>query len=107
MESTSGNVKTRVFNKLTNKVDSNDFQAFLCEMQVKFQFLVLQIVCGGGGNFKKKYFEIIFAIFYDILLKSTGFWHSRYRRPLVGILGNSCYKPNGATGCNTRGGASA
>ena len=36
-------------NRCFNKFD-NDCQAFLCEMQVKFQSLVLQIVCGGGGN---------------------------------------------------------
>ena len=29
--------------------------------------------------------EIVSVIFYDI---STGFWHSRWRRPMVGILGN-------------------
>ena len=67
-----------------NKVDSNGFQAFLCEMQVKFQFLVLQIVCGGGENFFFLIFWNVFAIFYDI---STGFWHSRWRCPMVGILG--------------------
>ena len=54
-------------------------------MQVKFQFLVLQIVCGGGGNYFFLSSEIVSAIFYDI---STGFWHSRWRRPMVGILGN-------------------
>ena len=54
-------------------------------MQVNFQFLVLQIVCEAEDTFKKKSFEIVFAIFYDI---NTGFWHSRWRRPMVGILGN-------------------
>ena len=64
-----------------NKVD-NDYQAFRCERQVKFQSLVLQIICGGRGNF---FFFFFFFLQYFTAHHIEEYWFLAFLAMSIGI----------------------